>query len=164
MTGSTIMKKICFKPLQVFYKPRHRRKKHKNQEQFQTLIGILQTFGQEGYCGKAYPFQTLIGILQTLNEDEFKKIAKKFQTLIGILQTRSKSSRSIKSFSGFKPLQVFYKLTRQRLLLIFQYFGFKPLQVFYKHFQRSKRHYFCCSFKPLQVFYKQHCFWLYLSF
>jgi len=58
-------------------------------EEFQTLIGILQTepTQDERFYASGLLFQTLIGILQTLFSFFTYFHYNKFQTLIGILQT-----------------------------------------------------------------------------
>ena len=79
-----------FKPLQVFYKLLQAKVLLQDTDEFQTLIGILQT--DESF-------------------DELGIFAE-FQTLIGILQTRTTMQVFSISCYSFKPLQVFYKQIR----------------------------------------------------
>ena len=55
----------CFKPLQVFYKLDLDSAFSYFQKEFQTLIGILQTYRRGNVRHQEFLFQTLIGILQT---------------------------------------------------------------------------------------------------
>ena len=147
---------MCFNPLQVSYKHDPEERLKARAEQFQSLIGQLQTDQMalevlSAFCcfnplqvsykpeekeeekPKVAVFQSLIGQLQTSLSLLITSLPKEFQSLIGQLQTALAYLMFVHKGNCFNPLQVSYKLLAIGSKNSFNTIGFNPLQVSYKH-------------------------------
>ena len=108
-------------------------------EKFQFLIGQLQTFSVSLTASFLITFQFLIGQLQTTEaKDKFQERKLEFQFLIGQLQTHGQAAY----FHTYCPVSIPYRLATNKLekaKLYTEQHSFNSLQVSYKQgYERNK--------------------------
>ena len=121
---------ICFNPSQVGYKLVDFAEQRGPQEQFQSLIGWLQTLASGVYATCSMEFQSLIGWLQTVPALFENCLCDQFQSLIGWLQTRTRAAGAT-SQDAFQSL-IGWLQTEWKSYIRQPFHSFNPSQVGYK--------------------------------